>query len=206
MDQLALGGAQGQRGDVAVDRPQLGPRAVGAGAQRPAQGLLVDVGQVGHGPAMGRQRGTERTQPRARLDDRLVALPAGDAAHDVQGHQGSGCDRQRGEGVPCPNHAYGRGPGLDHIGQRRLIGGRGAPGGIGVLDARPVPPQRMALGIRGGRRGRLGLIARRHGDDAGSGAHHGHTPGARDQRRPARNPPGHYWAPSCADRNLTRAV
>ena len=124
IDQIAVWCRQGQGHHIAVDGGQGLARAVGAGAERPAQRLLIDVGQIGHGPPLGGQLWTQGAQTGSSLNDGIVPLPVDNARHLIERDHGPRRHGQRGEGVPGSDHSDRTGRGLKDVGH--LFGaGRG---------------------------------------------------------------------------------
>ena len=192
-DRLAVGGDQGHGRDVAVQRRQADPRAVGRRRDGPGNRLLVDVRQVGHRPAPGSQRRSQRAQPGPSLDHGGVAFPTDDARQRIQRHQCAVGRRQSGEAVPCPDRPDRTHGGLQPRRQLALILGRQPLGRIGVLDTRPVAPQHPPLRVHRIGRGRLGLVPVGDHRRPAPCQHHAADPGRAHHDRLA--PRDHHWAP-----------
>ena len=108
--------------DIAVYRAQLQSGAVRRGAERAAQRLLVDVGQVRHRPAFGGEFGTKIAKPRSGAHGGdAIRIDIHDTVDLVERQQRAVRRHQRHEGMACAHRADRRGRGLQNL--RQLVFG-----------------------------------------------------------------------------------
>ncbi len=156
-DHRTIGQDQPQRARRAVDRGQALAGAVGAGGHGPGQGLLVDIGQVGHFlPDPGEQR-AERGQFGPGADRRACSIVADQPGQPVEREQRAFGRDQRGEAVARADRADRGLCAGERGGEVRLARRGGAGCGIGMFVPGPVRPQHPPLPIE--RRRCLGLAA-----------------------------------------------
>ena len=197
VEDIAAEGGDPEGLHLPVNRLETKPRPVRAGAQRPADGLLVDIRQVAHLlPDLG-EGGTKLAQPRARahLRGQRLRIMVQHAAHPVEGQKGPGRRHQRLETVAGAHRADRPLRGLQEAGELVLIRRRGPALRIGGLDPRPVAPDEAPGPVRRRRAVRLPVPPQAIADSA-SRAPSNKQGGPRQQRASCGHgvPPGSVYS------------